>query len=54
MKQRGHFATEFTLACALLAVALFVRRPSGDSVVEVWLSAWRQFVDSARAWLAYY
>jgi hypothetical protein len=54
MRQRGQFAIEFTLACALLALALLARGPSGDSVVALWLSAWQQFVHSARAWLAYY
>ena len=54
MRQRGQFAIEFTLACALLALALFARGPSGDSVVALWLSAWQQFVHSARAWLACY
>jgi Flp pilus assembly pilin Flp len=54
MKQRGQFAIEFALVCALLAMALLARGPNGESAAALWLSAWWQFVQSAHAWLAHY
>lgn len=54
MKQRGQFAVEFTLVCALLATALLARGPNGESAAALWLTAWWQFIHSAQAWLALY
>jgi hypothetical protein len=54
VRQRGHFALEFTLACALLAMVLLARDPDGRSVAAQWLSVWSQFIHSAQAWLAHY
>jgi hypothetical protein len=54
MRQRGQFVIEFALVCALLALALLARGPVGESVAEVWLSAWTQFIESAQTCLSVY
>ena len=54
MRQHGQFVVEFTLVCALLALALLAREPDGESVAATWLSAWAQFIQSAQAWLSLY
>lgn len=54
MTQRGQFAVEFALVCALLAAALLLRDGRGEPVASLWLEAWWNFARAAVGALAHY
>lgn len=54
MTQRGQFAVEFSVACALLAAALLLRDGRGEPVALVWFEAWWNFARAVFDTLAHY
>jgi hypothetical protein len=54
MRQHGHFAVEFSLACALLAAALLLRDGRGEPVALQWFEVWWNFARAAFDTLAHY
>ncbi len=54
MTQRGQFAVEFSLVCALIAGALLLRDGRGEPAAFQWLAAWWNFASAALGALLHY